>query len=60
MIVLADADIDQAVSAAVFGGFLHQGQICMSTRRIIIERSAAREFTDKLVRKVEALKVGDP
>jgi acyl-CoA reductase-like NAD-dependent aldehyde dehydrogenase len=60
MIVLRDADIDRAVAAAVFGGFLHQGQICMSTRRIIIEKPAAREFTAKLVQKVEALKVGDP
>ncbi len=60
MVVLRDADIDQAVSAAVFGGFLHQGQICMSTRRIIIERPGAKEFTDKFVAKTATLKVGDP
>ncbi len=60
MIVLDDADIDAAVDAAAFGGFLHQGQICMSTRRIIVHKSAAAEFTEKLVRKVSAFKVGDP
>jgi len=60
MIVLRDADIDQAVNAAVFGGFLHQGQICMSTRRIIVEKPAIGEFTEKFVKKVAALKMGDP
>ena len=60
MIVLRDADIDQAVNAAVFGGFLHQGQICMSTRRVIIEKPVAGEFTGKFVKKVASLKVGDP
>ena len=60
LIVLRDADIDRAVNAAVFGAFLHQGQICMSTRRIIIEQPIAKEFTRKLVAKVTGLKVGDP
>ena len=60
MIVLRDADIDQAVNATVFGGFLHQGQICMSTRRIIIEKPVAGVFTAKLVKRVASLKVGDP
>jgi aldehyde dehydrogenase (NAD+) len=55
-----DADIDQAVDAAVFGGFLHQGQICMSMRRVIIEKPVSREFTGKFVKKVASLKVGDP
>lgn len=60
MIILRDADIDTAVNAAVFGGFLHQGQICMSTRRLIIEKPIAREFTDKFVKKALTLKVGNP
>jgi acyl-CoA reductase-like NAD-dependent aldehyde dehydrogenase len=60
MIVLCDADIDYAVNAAVFGGFLHQGQICMSTRRIIIEKPVAATFIDKFVTKVSRLKVGNP
>jgi aldehyde dehydrogenase (NAD+) len=60
MIILRDADVDQAVNAAAFGGFLHQGQICMSTRRLIIEKPIAKEFIKKLVDKVSAFKVGDP
>ena len=60
MIILADADIDHAVSAAVFGAFLHQGQICMSTRRILIERPAAARFTEQFVKRAAGLKVGDP
>src|SRR6185437_1194795 len=44
LIVLADADVDYAVDATAFGAYLHQGQICMSTRRIIVERPIADEF----------------
>jgi acyl-CoA reductase-like NAD-dependent aldehyde dehydrogenase len=60
LIILRDADIDLAVNAAAFGGFLHQGQICMSTRRIIVEKPVIKEFTDKFVKKVSAFKVGNP
>ena len=60
MIVLRDADIEAAVNAAAFGGFLHQGQICMSTRRIIVEKPITQEFTEKLVAKVSSFKVGNP
>ena len=45
LIVLADADLEYAVNASAFGSFLHQGQICMSARRIIVERSIADEFS---------------
>ena len=60
LIVLADADLEYAVDAAAFGAFLHQGQICMSTRRIFVERSIADAFTEKLVAKTAGFKVGDP
>jgi acyl-CoA reductase-like NAD-dependent aldehyde dehydrogenase len=60
LIVLADADVDYAVNATAFGAFLHQGQICMSTRKIIVERAIADEFTQKLAEKTRALKAGDP
>lgn len=60
MIVMADADLDEAVAAANFGAFMHQGQICMATERIIVESSVARQFTDGLVAKASALKIGDP
>jgi acyl-CoA reductase-like NAD-dependent aldehyde dehydrogenase len=60
LIVLADADLEYAVNATAFGSFLHQGQICMSTRRILVERAIADEFTSRLVEKTNALKTGDP
>lgn len=60
LIILRDADIDRAVNATIFGAFLHQGQICMSTRRVIIEKEVAKEFTEKLVKKASGLKVGNP
>ena len=60
LIVLADADLDYAVNASTFGAFLHQGQICMSARRIIIERPIAEAFTSRLAEKAKGLKMGDP
>jgi acyl-CoA reductase-like NAD-dependent aldehyde dehydrogenase len=60
LIILNDADLDLAVNAATFGSFLHQGQICMSTERIIVESAIAAEFTDRLAAKAATLKVGDP
>jgi acyl-CoA reductase-like NAD-dependent aldehyde dehydrogenase len=60
LIILKDADIDYAVNAATFGRFNHQGQICMSSKRIIVEKPLAAHFTEKFVKKVQRLKVGDP
>ena len=60
LVILRDADVDYAVNAAAFGAFLHQGQICMSVRRIIVEKPIAREFTEKFVKKISAFKVGNP
>lgn len=60
LIVLGDADVDYAVDAAAWGAFLHQGQICMSTERIIVERNIADEFISKLRDRAQALKMGDP
>jgi acyl-CoA reductase-like NAD-dependent aldehyde dehydrogenase len=60
LIVLADADLDYAVDASTFGAFLHQGQICMSARKIIVERGIADSFIERLVHKTATLKVGDP
>jgi vanillin dehydrogenase len=58
--VLEDADIEQAVNAATFGSFLHQGQICMSVERIYVHRDVAAEFTEKFVANTKKLKVGNP
>ncbi|MEV5958846.1 aldehyde dehydrogenase [Streptomyces sp. NPDC051987] len=60
MLVLADADLDTAVDAACFGAFMNQGQICMSTERIIVDRSVAAEFSARLAERAAALVVGDP
>ena len=60
LIVLADADIDAAVDATVFGAYANAGQICMSTERVIIERGVADDFAAKLVKRVAALPVGNP
>ncbi|MES1246679.1 MAG: aldehyde dehydrogenase family protein, partial [Actinomycetota bacterium] len=60
LIVLGDADLEYAVNATTFGAFLHQGQICMSSRRVIVERSIADEFTKRLADKAAGLKAGDP
>ncbi len=60
LIVLEDADLESAVAAAKFGAFMNQGQICMSTERIVVERPIAEEFARRLVAKTVTLKVGDP
>ncbi|MGA9632879.1 MAG: aldehyde dehydrogenase, partial [Candidatus Acidiferrales bacterium] len=60
MVVFGDADIDAAVSAANFGAFMNQGQICMSTERIVVEKSIADDFAKKLAAKAQSLKIGDP
>jgi vanillin dehydrogenase len=60
LVVLADADLQRAVAAASFGSFMHQGQICMSTERIVIDRSVADEFAQMLGERAKSLKVGDP
>src|SRR4029077_1064689 len=60
LLVLADADIDAAVDATVFGAFANQGQICMSTERVIVDRSVADEFAAKLASRVRALPFGKP
>src|SRR5215211_1336215 len=60
MIVMADADLNEAVNAANFGAFMHSGQICMATERIIVDSKIAGEFTDGLVAKASAMTVGDP
>lgn len=59
-VVLADADVEQAVNAAVVGKFLHQGQICMAVNRIIVEQPLAEEFTRRYAERVKALPYGDP
>nr|AGU11508.1 Aldehyde dehydrogenase family [uncultured organism] len=60
LIVLDDADLDEAVKAAAFGAFMNQGQICMSTERIIVVDAVADAFAAKFKEKVGGMIVGDP
>ncbi|SSC64775.1 aldehyde dehydrogenase [Ciceribacter selenitireducens] len=60
LVVLADADLDHAVDAAAFGAFFNQGQICMSTERIILLDPIADEFAARFAAKSRSLKAGDP
>jgi vanillin dehydrogenase len=60
LIVMADADLDYAVNAAVFSRFTHQGQICMSANRVLVQRGMYSQFIEKYVGRVSKLKVGDP
>jgi acyl-CoA reductase-like NAD-dependent aldehyde dehydrogenase len=60
LVVLDDADIDAAVAAATFGSFLYQGQICMSTERIVIDSTVADEFVAKFALRAGGLAAGDP
>ncbi|MGR3758353.1 MAG: aldehyde dehydrogenase [Tranquillimonas sp.] len=60
LVVLDDADIDAAVNAAAFGAFMNQGQICMSTERIIVDQKIADDFARKFAEKAAKLPHGDP
>jgi len=60
LLVLEDADLDEAVKAAAFGAFMNQGQICMSTERIIVVAAVAAEFSRRFAAKASTLAAGDP
>lgn len=60
LVVLDDADLDDAVNGAAFGAFANSGQICMSTERIIVDAKIANAFVDKFVTKAKGLPLGDP
>src|SRR5690554_60553 len=59
-VVLSDADVEQAVNAAIFGKFLHSGQICMAINRIIVEGPAYETFCQRFAERARELKCGDP
>ena len=60
MVILDDADIDDAVNGAAFGCFANSGQICMSTERIIVDHKIADEFVKRFADKARNLPLGDP
>ena len=60
LIVLDDADVDEAVNAAVFGSFANAGQICMSTEKIVLDNTVADAFLTKFAARADGLPAGDP
>lgn len=60
LVILEDADLDEAVKAAAFGAYMNQGQICMSTERIIVVDAVADEFVRKFAAKAGSMPAGDP
>ncbi|MFT7667485.1 MAG: aldehyde dehydrogenase (NAD+) [Planctomycetota bacterium] len=60
IVILEDADIDMALHATFFGAVGTAGQRCTSTRRILIQESIAKEFTERLIRAYDGIVVGDP
>src|SRR5919198_609178 len=59
-IVCEDADIEKASTGAVKGRFINNGQSCIASKRFIVTKKIANEFTEKFVQKTEQLRVGDP
>lgn len=60
LIILDDADLDLAIANATWGVYLHQGQICMSTGRLLVQQGIYEAFVERLVAKARSLTVGDP
>ncbi len=60
LIVMADVDLEKAVSVGAFGSFMHQGQICMTTGRHVVDASIAKEYASLLAEHANHLPVGDP
>ena len=60
LVVLPDADVDQAVTLAAFGSFFHQGEICMTTGRHIVHESLYDDYVERLAGKAAHLPVGNP
>jgi betaine-aldehyde dehydrogenase len=60
LIVFDDADVDDAVSAAVLGNFFTQGEICSNGTRVFVQDGIREAFLDRLVARARAIRVGDP
>lgn len=60
MLILKDFDVDKAADIAVFGGYFHQGQICMATSRIIAEEPVYEKFCEVMAEKTGKIIMGDP
>lgn len=60
LVILDDADLDYAVEQTVYGRKMNSGQVCCSNKRILVQNSIKEAFTEKLIKALQALKVGNP
>jgi acyl-CoA reductase-like NAD-dependent aldehyde dehydrogenase len=60
LLVLDDAPLEAAVNATVYGAFIHQGQVCMCTRKVYVDQSIHDDFVELVRAKVQTLTAGDP
>lgn len=60
LVVLDDANVDEAVLGVMRGAYLNAGQVCMGVKRVIVDNSIADEFAEKLVKQTSKLKIGNP
>ena len=60
IIVMEDADIEEAATLAASGSYKNSGQRCTAVKRMLVHRDVADAFVDKLVAKTNAMKYGDP
>jgi len=60
VIVLPDADLEQAAGGAIFAAFIASGQTCIAGARILVHESQTQELLERMVERAEALRLGDP
>lgn len=60
LVIMADADLEKVAEATATGGYVNAGQVCISTQRVLVQKSVYADFIDALKPKVEAIQVGDP
>lgn len=60
LIVLDDANLDEAVLGAVRGSYLNAGQVCIAVKRLIVDQNVADEFAERLTRETNKLNMGNP
>jgi len=59
MLVMEDADLERAASAALWGAFVNSGQVCVAVKRMLVHRDVYSHFLDLLLYKMESLRQGD-
>lgn len=60
LIIFADTDLDEAVSAAMMANFFSQGEVCTNGTRVFVEASMEQRFLERLSERTNKLKIGDP